>query len=331
MTLALRKHWWLGVLALGMGSGCREPQPPLIGPNLVVNGSFEAGLEGWWHTTNVKEGTASVSAEAADFGSAGLKLKKGTEGWGCMAGQETLAHRAGQTFQVNARLKGAAGGERVTFSFHGQGFEVVAENRWRTVSRMLLLPEANSNATALISVTTNEATVYVDEVSIAQAVVEKGDADEEEDNLLSNGSFESDLGMWNFWTNSPDGSASTSPDARHSGFLGMVLTRGAEGAISSVKQPLRDPVAEREEYRIEARIRGTQGGEMVNLCLQMNDEPWDGPCETVSATTEWQHVTKKIAIEEALFDERVGAVLSLGSEGTVMVDDVIVVRTRRGY
>jgi hypothetical protein len=329
MTIDLRKPWGWGILALGMGLGCGGPQAPILGPNLVRNGNFESLLEGWWKAAGSIDSKAFTSPEAADEGAAGLVLYNSPMSWGSMVGQDTLGHTAGQTFHIHARLRGAKGGERVSFNFHGQSVDVVAETRWRTVSRMVLMPEINGDAGARISVVTEDATVYVDDVSFEAAEVERGDADGEDDNLLRNGSFESDLGLWTFWTNSPEGTARTSPDARHSGYAGLVLTRGAEDGITTVKQSLPDPVAEREEYRIEAQVRGADGGERVNVCLQINEEPWDGPCAEVQATRDWQHISKKVPVEGALIDQRVGLLVSLGSEGTAYVDDVIVVRTRK--
>jgi hypothetical protein len=331
MSFTLRRPWWLVVLALGAWQGCggEEPQAPVIGPNLLINGSFESDLKnGWWMAKDSAESSATISPDAADFGSAGLLLHKGPEGFFSMVGQATKGHEAWQTIQVHARLKGAKGGERVTFFYDDQDFEVVAEPRWRTVSRLVLLPERSDNSNARISLTTNDATVSVDEVSYALAQVDQGEADTAKGNLLRNGSFESELGLWNFWTNSPGGSASTSPDARHSGYAGMVLNRGPEGAITVVKQPLRDPVAAREEYRIEAYVRGTQGGEKVSLCLQIEEDPWTGPCAYATASGGWQHVSEKLPIDETMDDQRVGVVVAPSSEGTVMVDDVVLVRTR---
>jgi hypothetical protein len=329
MTLDLRKPWGWGILALGMGLGCGEPQAPVLGPNLVRNGTFESGLEGWWKAAGSEDSKALTSSEAADEGGLGLVLYNSTNSWGSMVGQDTLGHTVGQTFHIHARLKGAQGGERVSFNFHGQSAEMVAETRWRTVSRMVIMPEISEDTGARISVLTEDATVYVDDVSFETATVARGDADGEGDNLLLNGSFESDLGLWNFWSNSPEGSARTSPDARHSGYAGLVLTRGAESSLTTVKQSLPDPVAEREEYRFEAHVRGADGNELVNVCLQINHEPWDGPCVEVQATRDWQHVSKKLRVEGALIDERVGLLVSLGSEGTAYVDDATVVRTRK--
>lgn len=330
MTFSLRKSGWLVALTLSLCQGCREDgTAPIIGPNRVRNGSFESGLDGWWEALNGKDGKVETRADAADLGAAGLVLHKSTGEWGTMVGQETEGHPAMQTFQIRARIKGAVGGEAVSLSFSGQGFEVTAEERWRTVSRLVLLPEAHDNPSAIIAVTTDEATAYVDDVSIALAQVARGDADTEEGNLLRNASFESDLGLWNFWTNSlPGGTASTSPDARYSGYAGMVLTRGAEGSLTTVKQSLPDPAMANEEYQLEARIRGANGGEAVNLCLQINHDPWDGPCIQETAGKDWRHLSKKVSITEEMHDERVGVLVSLSSEGTVMVDDVIVVRTK---
>jgi len=327
----LLKPWGLGVLALGLWQGCGEPQAPLaVGPNLVHNGSFEGGLNPWWKATDSEGGTADTSPDAADLGTSGLLLHKGTGGWGSMVGQETQGHVAMQTFQVKARLRGAVGGEHVTFSFHGEGFDVVAEPIWRSVSRLVLMPEINGKASAIISVTTDEATVHVDEVSFTWVEVEQGDADTEEDNLIRNGSFESDLGLWSFWTDVPEeGRAQMSPEARHSGYAGLALTRGPSGALTTVKQTLQEPLIQGEEYRIEARVRGTHGGEQVNVCLQMNREPWDGPCAQVAAAVDWQHVSKTVRIDETLHDERAGLLVSLSTEGTAYVDDVIVVRTQK--
>jgi hypothetical protein len=206
---------------------------------------------------------------------------------------------------------------------------VEAEDRWRTVSRLVLMTEPTDDSNARISVTTEDSTVYVDRVSVALAEVERGDADNKKDNLLRNGSFESDLSMWTFWTDSPEGAASTTPDVRKSGYAGLALTRGAEGNYSLLKQTLPDPVLMREQYRIEAEVRGAHGGELVNICLQLNHEPWDGPCVPVTAYVNWQHASQTFTIDEALSDEVLSLVVSLGSEGTAYVDDVSVVRTRR--
>jgi hypothetical protein len=331
MSSRLLMPWGLIILALGLWQGCGEPQPPrAMGPNLVRNGSFEGTLDPWWTATDSEGGTASTSPEAADLGGSGLLLHKGTGGWGSMVGQETQGHVAMQTFQVKARLRGVQGGERVTFSFHGEGFEVVAEPIWRTVNRLVLMPEINGKASAIISVTTDNATVHVDEVSFTWVEVEKGDADNKADNLIRNGSFESDLGLWSFWTDVPEeGRAQMSPDARHSGYAGLALTRGPSGALTTVKQTLGDPLIQGEEYRIEARVRGAHGGEKVNLCLQMNREPWDGPCAQVTAFRDWQHISKTVRIDETLHDERAGLLVSPTTEGTAYVDDVIVLRTKK--
>jgi hypothetical protein len=298
--------------------------------NLILNSSFEGKLDPWWTATDSKGGTAATSHEAADIGSTGLVLHKGTGGWGSMVGQETQGHVAMQTFQFKARLRGEKGGEHVTFSFHGEGFEEVAEPIWRTVSRLVLMPESNNNTSAIISVTTDEATVHVDDVSVTWVEVERGDADTEEDNLLRNGSFESDLGLWSSWADTPAESwAQTSPDARYSGYAGLGLTRGPSGVLSTVKQTLREPLMQGEEYRIEARVRGAHGGEQVNVCLQMNREPWDGPCTQVTTTVNWLHISNTVRIDETLHDERAGLLVSLSTEGTAYVDDVMVVRTKK--
>jgi len=322
------KPWVLGVLALSLGCGGGGAPPTVVGPNLVRNPSFEAGLAPWWTATE-EDGKASLSAEAADHGSMGVVLTKGTIGWGAIVGQATEPHQAGETYQARVRLKGAVGGERVIVRFHGQSFEVEAEPRWMTVTRLLYMHEASDDNVAMLSVITNGATVHVDDVSFAKAEVARGDADEEENNLLGNGSFESDLGMWNFWTDAgSDGAATSSPEGRQSGYAGLVLSKGPSGSAVAVKQELRDPLAEREEYRLEAQVKGTQGGEAVVLCLQNRDAPWDGPCIQVTATTGWTHLSEKLTFDAALVNKRVGVLVSLASEGTVLVDDIIIVRTR---
>jgi hypothetical protein len=327
---ALVKPWVLSVLALSLGPGCGGGgAPPVIGPNLVRNPSFEAGLAPWWTATET-DGKALISAEAADHGNMGLKLSKGVLGWGAMVGQETETHQAGETYQIRVRIKGAVGGERVMVNFHGYDFQLEAEPRWKTVTRLLYMSEANGIGNSFLSLTTNEATVYVDDVSFAKAEVARGDADQEEDNLLRNGSFESDLGMWVSWTDAGlgEGTAVTSPDGRQSGYAGLVLSKGPSGSAVAVKQELRDPLAAGEEYRLEAHVKGTQGGEAVLLCVQLNSPPWDGPCHRVNATTGWTHLSEKVTVNPALVDQRVGVLVSLASEGSVLVDDVILVRTR---
>ncbi|MFL5344594.1 MAG: carbohydrate binding domain-containing protein [Hyalangium sp.] len=336
MNFTLRNPWWLCVLALVAWQGCGgEPKAPIIGPNLVVNGTFESTLEeGWWTATDSKaeppeKSSATTSPDAADSGSAGLMLHKGPDGFYSMVGQTLNGHGAWQTFQVHARIKGTTGNEHVIIGYDSQSVEVVAETRWRTVSRLLLMSESSDDSNLRISLTTNDSTVYVDEVSLAMAQVERGDAEMARGNLLRNSSFESGLSLWDFFTSAPEGTASTSPDARHSGYAGLVLNRGPEGTITLVKQPLPDPVAEREEYRIEADVRGAHGGESVNLCLQIDHDPWTGPCITVTTYENWQHISQKLPIDETMLDERVGVVISPGSDGSVMVDDVILTRTQR--
>lgn len=325
----LLQRWWLGALVVSVGLGCGEPQPPIIGPTLIRNGSFESGkLDPWWTWAESKESTATATAAAADAGSFGLELHKATGGWGSMVGQDTEPHTPGQTFQIQARLKGAKGGERVNFNFHGQSVDVVAEDRWRTVKQLVLLPEPTEDNAARISVTTDESTVYLDDISFAVAQVARGDADEEEANLLRNGSFESGMGLWTFWTDAEsEATGSTSPDARRSGYAGLVLSKGASGAGVTVKQQLPEPLAEREAYHLEADVRGTLGTEGVNMCLQINREPWSGPCVFVTATPEWQHVSETLSIDPELIDERAGVLVSLVTEGTALVDDVILTRT----
>ncbi|HEX8704066.1 MAG TPA: carbohydrate binding domain-containing protein [Myxococcaceae bacterium] len=333
---ALLKPWALSLLALSLGPGCGSSGgPPILGPNLIRNGSFEDGkLETtWWSDAkDTTDSKAFVSPDAADLGRVGLVLHKGTgTGWGSMVGQETEPHQAGETYQIRARLKGAQGGERVTLSFHGQGFEVEAEPRWRTVTRLVYLSEVGGGASTIISVTSEQSTVHVDDVSAAKAEVTQGDADKEEDNLLRNGSFESDLGLWTFYTDSgPEGTAYTTPDAGKSGYAGLVMSKGTEGGIALLKQELRDPLAEGEEYRIEAQVKGTVGGEVVALCMQINHEPWSGDCAYVTATQEWTQASKVLKFGPELRDERMEALITLGNPSTVMVDDVILVRTRRG-
>ncbi len=290
----LLKPWALSVLALSVGPGCGDDAgaPPRLGPNLIRNGSFEElKLEStWWTASNdTKDSKAYVSAEAADLGSMGLVLHKGTgTGWGSMVGQETEPHQAGETYQVRARLRGVQGGERVTLSFHKQSFEVETQAQWRTVTRLVLMPEGLEDTTTIISVTSNASTVHVDDVSVARAEVTRGDADEAEDNLLRNGSFESGLGMWTSFTDGGrEGIADTSPEAGQSGYAGMVLSKGPAGERVLVKQELRDPVAEREEYHLEAHVRGAAGGEAVALCMQIDEAPWDGPCVAVTAEKSW--------------------------------------------
>jgi hypothetical protein len=317
---------WGGLAALVLAAGCgEEPQAPRIGGNQVTNGSFELKLNGWWNATDSEGGTAEVLPEAADRGGLGLVLFKGTGGWGSMVGQETAPHTAGQTYQIRARVRGKAGGERVSLSFHGQGFEVEAGRQWQTVERLVYLPEDRENVTALIAATTDSATVYVDEVSFAPAEVEQGAADKQRGNLVLNGSFESGLGMWSFWSGT-DGQGLTSFDARHSGYAGLVLSLGGEGGAASLKQPLPEVVRAGEMYRVEAHVRGALGGETLSLCLQINEEPWDGPCLFFTAPPGWARVSGQVAIEEPLDDQHLGLVLALAGEGTVQVDDVIVVR-----
>lgn len=318
------------VLVLGLAQGCGEPRAPVIGPNLALNGSFESGLESWWVASGSPESTATVSPEAADHGAHGLVLHNGLESWGSMVGQDTELPIPGQTYHLGARLRGAVGGERVTFLLHGQSFEVLAEAHWSTVSGMVVTRENGGNSTARISLSTQGATVHVDDVSIAKVEVERGEADTAENNLLLNGSFESGLGLWALWTDSPGaGGASTSPEARRSGYAGLVLSQRGNKALTTVKQTLPEPLAEGEEYSIQAQIRGAKGAEKVTLCLQRNREPWDGPCTQVLATEEWKRVSVKLSVEPALHGEQAGLLIALGSDGTVHVDDVVVARTQK--
>ncbi|WP_224367045.1 carbohydrate binding domain-containing protein [Hyalangium versicolor] len=328
MHFNLRKTCGVGFLVLCLGQGCGEPHAPVIGPNLVSNGSFEAELAGWWSWTDSTGGKASTGAEAADEGRAGLVLYKGKDGFNSMVGQTTELHQAWETYEIRARVKGAIGGEHVTFSYHGYGFEVVAEPYWQTVSQLVLLPEPQDDSNARISVTTDEATAYVDTVSFALADVERGTADKEKNNLIHNGSFESQLGLWALWTDSPTGTATTTPDARVSGYAGLVLSRGTEGSYTLLKQSLRDPVFSQEQYRIEADIWGATGLEQVTICLQLDREPYAGPCVAIPLAIDLQHLSQTVTIDDALNNENISVVVSLSSEGTAYLDDVIVVRTQ---
>lgn len=330
MNSLLRQPGWLGLVALGLWQGCGEPQAPVVqGPNLIVNGSFEGTLNPWWTANDSDGGTGGTSPAAADIGASGMSLHKGKGGWGSMVGQETPGHSAMQTFRFKARIRGAKGEEQVNISFHGQSFNVTAEPVWRTVDRLVITPDESGGNTVMLTATSDDSTVHVDDVSAFWVEVARGDADNEGDNLIRNGSFESDLGLWKFWASVPDeGKAWTSPDARGSGYAGAVMTRGPLEGFTTLQQTLPAPVFQGEEYRIEARVRGERGGEKVNLCVQMVDEPWDGACLYVNATTQLQHVSKTLRIEENLNDKRSVLLLSLSSEGTAYVDDVILVRTK---
>ncbi len=329
MASALWKPW-VGLLALGGLLGCGESKsPPRIGDNLMNNSSFEEGLQGWWTSNDSEGGAADTRPEAASTGSLGLVLSKGEGGWGSSAGQDTVPHHAGQTLHISVSLKGAVGGERVYIAYHSKGFWVEATPEWQTVSRLMQMPDDSGDAAAFITLNTDFATIYVDDVVFAPAEVALGVADKAPDNLLRNASFESELSFWDFWTDSPEGKASTSPEAGASGYAGLVLTKGAEGWASSVKYQLSEAVAAGERYRIELDAQGLRGGEQVEVCIQVNHEPWDGPCVSLKATTDWEHFSETVTIDEALDGEQVGFLVSLKSRGTVRIDDVILVRVHR--
>jgi hypothetical protein len=325
---ALRRPWLSGLLALGVWQGCGEAgSPPSIGANLMQNSSFEDGLQGWWTATDSEGGMVTATPEAAHSGALGLALYKGKGGWGSSAGQDTAPHSAGQTLHVSASLKGAAGGERAYIGYHSQGFWVTLTPEWQRVSRLMLMPDASGDAAAFITNTTELSTIYVDDVIFAPATVAQGNADKRPDNLLRNGSFESELSLWDFWTDSPGGTASTSPAAGRSGYAGLVLTKGADGWAANVKQQLVRPLAAGERYRVELQLQGTRGGERVEVCLQVNYDPWHGPCLAVVASKDWRGFSGALSVDAVLHDEYVGALVSLRSQGAVRVDDVTLVRS----
>jgi carbohydrate binding protein with CBM4/9 domain len=177
-----------------------------------------------------------------------------------------------------------------------------------------------------ITNTTEFATIYVDDMVVAPVTVAQGDADKLPDNLLHNGSFESELSRWDFWTDSSSGTASTSKVAGRSGYAGLVLTKGADGWATNVKQQLLTPLAEGDQYRVELQLQGTRGGETVQVCLQVNHDPWNGPCVEVVASKGWKGFSQTLSIDASLDNQYLGALVSLKSEGGVRIDDVSLVR-----
>jgi hypothetical protein len=295
----------------------------------MQNSSFEDGLRGWWISTDSEGGSAVVLPEASSSGALGLALYKGQGGWGASAGQDTTPHSAGQTVHVSASLKGSVGGEVVYLGYHSRGFSVTLTPEWQTVSRLMLMPDAEGDVAAFIANTTDSSTIYVDDVIFAPTEVARGKADEFSGNLLRNSSFESELSLWDFWTDSPEGTAATSPTAGHSGYAGLVLTKGSSGWATNVKHQLADTLVEGETYRFELQLQGEFGGERVEVCLQINHEPWDGPCAEIFATGEWKKFSKTLSVDASLDGERVGALVSLRSRGLVRVDDVTLVRVEQ--
>jgi hypothetical protein len=324
---ALRRPWLTALLALGVWLGCGEEGfPPSLGANQLQNNSFEAGLEGWWTVTDSEGGMVTTLPEAATSGALGLALYKGKGGWGATAGQGTPLPSVGQTVQLSANLKGSAGGELAYIGYYSQGFWVTLSDKWQNVSRLMLITEEKGDDVVFITNTTEFSTIHVDDVIVAPVTVAQGDADKLPDNLLRNGSFESELSLWDVWTDSSGGTASTSRAAGRSGYAGLVLTKGADGWATNVKQQLVTPVAEGEQYLVELQLQGTHGGESVEVCLQVNHAPWNGPCVAVVASKGWKGFSQTLSIDASLDAQRLGALISLKSEGSVRVDDVSLVR-----
>jgi hypothetical protein len=324
---ALRKPWLTALLALGVWLGCGEEEfPPSVGANQLLNHSFEAGLEGWWTVTDSEGGMVTTLPEAASSGALGLALYKGKGGWGASAGQGTPPPSMGQTVQLSANLRGGAGGEMAYIGYYSQGFWVTLSDKWQTVSRLMLITEDKGDDVVFITNITELSTIHVDDVIVAPVTVAQGDADKLPDNLLRNGSFESELSLWDFWTDSSKGTATTSRVAGRSGYAGLVLTKGADGWATNVKQQLVTPVAQGEQYRLEFQLQGARGGESVEVCLQVNHDPWNGPCVAVVASKGWKSFSQMLPIDASLNAQRLGALVSLKSEGSVRVDDVSLVR-----
>lgn len=322
----LRKTWLTALLALGVWLGCgEEGVPPSIGANLLQNNSFEDGLQGWWTVTDSEGGMVTTLPEAATSGALGLALYKGKGGWGASAGQGTPPHSVGQTIHISANLKGGAGGEVAYIGYHSQGFWVPLSDKWQNISRLMLMTDDAGDAVVFITNTTELSTIHVDDMIVAPVTVAQGDADKLPDNLLRNGSFESELSLWDFWTDSSGGTASTSREAGRSGYAGLVLTKGADGWATNVKQQLVKPLAEGEQYRVEFQLQGARGGETVEVCLQVNHDPWNGPCVAVVASKGWKGFSRTLSIDASLDGQRLGALVSLKSEGSVRVDDVSLV------
>ena len=177
------------------GSG-DEPEAP---SNVVVNGDFETGdLTGWesWQQTEVNE-------EASYNGNYGIHLK-GDGGWGGLLKQDFTGLEAGEIYVANMWIKTNGAGVNIQFKDSDKvDPEILKSNNFYTdpaeysdwvYASFYIIPKADTMYINICGAGTGSAEdVYIDDIEL-KLYVEPGN--EDEDNLVKNGSFENGTDNW---------------------------------------------------------------------------------------------------------------------------------------
>ena len=199
--------------------GPENPPAPVIPDNMVQNGTFEDGNDGW----TTYQGSTTIE-KAAYTGKIGMHLI-GNGGWGAMAVQK-IDTKVGQKYAFSAVLKTVAVGANIQIKgaddakLVGKWFSAAD---WTQIS---LEFTADSTSTSIVFCGAGNGSaesVYLDDVCVTPL------QEESFDGYIRNGNFETgSLSPWGYWQ-----STTISREAAYAGNFGvkMIGTGGWGGTL----------------------------------------------------------------------------------------------------
>ena len=230
IRLALATRYWAydyyvdNVVMMGEPTSNVVPDPenppaPVIPDNMVQNGTFEDGNDGW----TTYQGSTTIE-KAAYTGKIGMHLT-GNGGWGAMAVQK-IDTKVGQKYAFSAVLKTVAVGANIQIKgaddakLVGKWFSAAD---WTQIS---LEFTADSTSTSIVFCGAGNGSaesVYLDDVCVTPL------QEESFDGYIRNGDFETgSLSPWGYWQ-----STTIARDAAYAGNFGvkMIGTGGWGGTL----------------------------------------------------------------------------------------------------
>ena len=196
-----------------------NPPAVEIAGNMVQNGTFEAGNDGW----TTYQGSTTIE-KAAYTGKLGMHLT-GAGGWGAMAVQ-SIATKVGQKYSFTAVLKTVAVGANIQIKgaddakLVGKWFSTAD---WTQISLEFTADSTSTNIVFCGAGNGSAESVYLDDVCVTPLQSESFDG------YIYNGDFETgSLSPWGYWQ-----STTISREAAYAGNFGvkMIGTGGWGGTL----------------------------------------------------------------------------------------------------
>lgn len=318
-----------------------EVIPAPAGENQLPNGSFEEGMEGWGSWGESK-GSVEVTDEQSLDGDKSLKVVINSSGgtvYSMQLQSPNITFVTGNRYQVSFYIKSdVPGAVRMSFdsgsvslggsawpsnnASDGQDNTISTSTTWKQV----VYDETTSTSDFVARLTSGnfrldlgmlpDVTYYIDNVVVvdldaAPAVV----------NLLSNGTFDSDLTGWGKW-NGPDNclTHATGTDAyQGGGAMKVSHDIGAEGSQWKVQihSDFTETLTVGKKYEISYMIRSEAAGSV--RCSTTGEDEHYQPDQATS--TVWKKITWEISSN----GKEAGLNFDLGGvSGTYYIDDVVV-------